>query len=125
MIKYELIKLIEDSDFDKLIEETYGKPYCFQQQDGCKDRGVHRFSVPHEPWGEYPKEIEIEINGSEMGIDFDTWVNHDINDKFFGEKWRNDLFYERNFYPEFWKLVNDLYARGLIEKGSYVLNIDW
>lgn len=33
-------------DWDNLVEETYGKPYMFQQQDGCKDRGTEHITVP-------------------------------------------------------------------------------
>lgn len=41
-----LIKQIEVDDWDDLVRKTYGKIYCFQQQDGCKDRGVENISVP-------------------------------------------------------------------------------
>ena len=40
MIKTKNVKMVEVSDWDKLVEETYGKIYSFQQQDGCKARGV-------------------------------------------------------------------------------------
>lgn len=125
MLEYENIRLVDSDDFDYLVETIYMKPYQFQQQDGCKDRGIVEFSVPMDPDEEYDSQIPIKINGDKMGVSFDTWLNHDVNDKFFEEEWRNALFYERNFYPEFWKLVNDLHSKGHIEEGKYILNIDW
>lgn len=35
MLKFETKKIIDCFDWDELVTETYGKPYCFQQQDGC------------------------------------------------------------------------------------------
>lgn len=32
------IKQIDVSDWDALVTKTYGRPYSFQQQDGCKER---------------------------------------------------------------------------------------
>ena len=39
-------KVIDVSEWDSLVRKTYGRPYSFQQQDECKDRGVFRFTVP-------------------------------------------------------------------------------
>jgi hypothetical protein len=39
-IKTKSINIIEVQDWDALVEETYGKPYSFQQQDDCKPRGT-------------------------------------------------------------------------------------
>ena len=39
MLKSKTKKVVEVRDWDNLVEKTYGKPYCFQQQDGCKERG--------------------------------------------------------------------------------------
>ena len=86
------------------------------------------------------------INGDEMGVKFNVWLARDpkapLNptdeelkscsyyfngDK---EKWKNDpshieLFWQRNFYPSIYMVANDLYEKGLIEKGDYTINIDW
>jgi hypothetical protein len=48
-MKITLRKHIDSSDLDELIQETYGRPYCFQQQDGCRDRSVHHVTVPATP----------------------------------------------------------------------------
>ncbi len=41
------------------------------------------------------------------------------------DDWEINLFCERNFYPDLHTIANDLYERGLIEAGEYVINIDW
>ncbi len=38
MLKFKIKSVIEVSDWDKLVSETYGRPYNFQQQDGTQDR---------------------------------------------------------------------------------------
>ena len=35
------------------------------------------------------------------------------------------LFWERNFYPDVQMIANNLHAKGLIEAGDYVIDIDW
>jgi hypothetical protein len=35
------------------------------------------------------------------------------------------MFWERNFYPDTYTVANDLYDKGLIEAGDYIINIDW
>lgn len=152
MIKISNKKLIEVSDWNKLIQETYGKAYSFQQQDGCKPRGIETIQIPDELWGEDELEESIPevINGEKrIGIKFDAWLKRDpktpLNptDKeldncnyYWGKtledriKYKNDLthirlFWERNFYPHIQTIANDLYEKGLIEKGIYSINIDW
>jgi hypothetical protein len=131
--------------------ETYERPYCFQQQDGCKPRGVHHFSVPAEySSDEYMNETIPEIfNGDEIGVKFKTWLSRDpdapLNPTaeelaecgyYHGRskedelKWKSDkshiaLFWERSFYPDFQTIANDLYTKGLIEKGDYIIEINW
>lgn len=64
-----------------------------------------------------------------MGISFKSWLatsEEDINkDNPESYKGQNHLFWERNFYPALQVVANDLYKKGLIEKGDYVINIDW
>ena len=33
-IKFKIKRVIEVSDWDKVVKDTYGRPYSFQQQDG-------------------------------------------------------------------------------------------
>jgi len=46
MLKYKNKKIIQCSDWDKLVTEIYKRPYNFQQQDGCKERPGFLKSVP-------------------------------------------------------------------------------
>ncbi len=129
MIKYSNKKLIEVSDWDKLVEETYGRTYNFQQQDGCQSRGTHTITIPDETDEEEMNDSIPEIvNGEEMGVKFDVWLARDPKKPIKGEKkydYRTDLWWERNFYPNIQTVANDLHKRGLIEAGEYVINIDW
>jgi len=47
-MKIKKANMIEESDFSKLVQSTYGKPYRFQQQSGCMDRGTFKLKVPSE-----------------------------------------------------------------------------
>ena len=127
MIKFKNKQVIDVGDWDNLVESTYGKPYNFQQQDGCKERGTHDLTVPD---GEYDFEsdsVPDEINGSEMGVSFSAWLARDP------KEWNGDpsdidyvgMFWERNFYPDVQMIANDLHAKGLIPAGEYTIDIDW
>lgn len=138
MLKTRKIQEISVQDWDDLVEKTYKKPYNFQQQYGCQDRGSFHITVPSDKScdDEMPIDIPREINGEVMGVKFETWLKKEKgsfikenNTDYFGKKgWsRSDeqLFWERNFYPDIHTVANDLYKRGLIKAGNYIINIDW
>ena len=120
------VAMIEVSDWDRLVNKTYGRTYSFQQQDDCKPRGIFRFKVPDSVDSEYPDTIEEKVNGDEMGVSFAAWLARDpkkpIPQK---DRWALDMWWERNFYPDVQEVANDLHARGLLPAGKYVINIDW
>lgn len=127
MLKFKTVNMIELGDWDSLVEKTYGRQYSFQQQDGCKGRGVHWINIPEE-CGDYENDTIPEvINGDEMGVSFEAWKARDP------KEWNGDpkdatylrLFWARNFYPELQVVANDLHAKGLIPTGEYQINIDW
>lgn len=126
-LKYKIKKIIEVSDWDKVVKDTYGRPYSFQQQDGCKDRGTFEFTVPNRAYDFRNDIVPEEVNCDEMGVSFSAWLKRDPklplvdNDSDFSLK----LWWERNFYPEFQMVANDLHSRGLLEAGGYTINIDW
>ena len=134
MLKYTTIKVISLRDFDSLVRNTYNKPYSFQQQMGCQPRGMFDISVPCE-WAEDDEEemndsIPEKVNGDEMGVKFQVWLDRDpkqpLKDEESGtQDWRIDMFWARNFYPSIYTLVNDLHSKGLIETGEYSIKIDW
>ena len=119
--------LIDVGDFDKLVIDTYGKSYSFQQQDDCKERHLVRVTVPEEA-SDYDRDTVPEvINGREMGVSFKAWLARDP------KEWNGkpedirfiDMFWERNFYPDVQMILNDLHEKGLIDAGDYAIDIDW
>lgn len=127
-LKYSNAKLIDLNDWDKLVQETYGRPYSFQQQEGCQDRGLFDIRVPCETdEDEMNDEIPEKVNGEEMGVKFDVWMARDpkqpIKDQEYD--WELALFWERNFYPNIYTVANDLYKKGLLPEGDYTIKIDW
>lgn len=121
--------MIEVSDWDTLVSSTYKRPYNFQQQYGCQSRGIFHLTIP----SEYTEDSEMHdsipeiVNGEEMGVKFDVWLSRDINKPipYETQGYELDLFWDRNFYPDIHTVANDLHKKGLIEAGSYIINIDW
>jgi hypothetical protein len=120
--------MIDDADWDDLVAKTYGKPYSFQQQDGCRDRGILEITVPDPAPFDFKRDtIPEKINGNIMGVSFKAWLARDP------QEWNGDpddessvdLFWERNFYPDISVIANDLHEKGLIPAGTFVINIDW
>ena len=128
-LKIKTCKIIDVHDWNDFIKDIYGLPYNFQQQDGCKDRGIEVITVPIEysqdDDDEMHDDIPLQINGDIRGIKFEVWKNSNPNDFKFKYDWEPKLFYDRNFYPHINMITNDLYKRGLLEAGEYIIHIDW
>lgn len=134
-LKTETVKLVTLQEWDEFVSETYGKIYCFQQQDGCKDRGIERITVPDpyaDEWDYENTSIPFKVNGKEMGVSFETWLNtspsdtiHEFDGDICGPEFNNQLFWQRNFYPNVNMIANDLHSKGLLESGEYIIVIDW
>lgn len=121
--------VIEVSDWDKVVTATYGRPYNFQQQDGCQDRGRFYIAIPAEA-EDFEKDIVPEnVNDEEMGVSFVAWLARDpeqlLSPKDQQDAWELRLWWERNFYPNIQMVANDLHAKGLIEAGKYSIDTDW
>lgn len=129
MLKYSTKKIIDVNDWDNLVEKTYGKTYCFQQQDGCQDRGIINLTIPtdYDNDDQMNDSIPEEINGEEMGVKFAVWLARDPKQLFANGIDGNyiSMFWERNFYPELQTIANDMFKKGLIEAGNYCIDIDW
>lgn len=129
------IQLIEVYDWDNLVQKTYGRPYSFQQQDGCKERGTVYLSVPSSEKEaatyDYDNDsIPEVVNGKVMGVSFKAWLERNPKQKLDSpDKWVSDngisLFWERNFYPAVEMIAYDLFKKGLLPAGKYLINIDW
>lgn len=122
-------KVIDVSEWDALVVKTYGRHYSFQQQDGCKERGVFHLSVPAEADDFEATEAAEEVNGPDMGVSFAAWLARDpkqkLSDPTAQEDYCQRLWWERNFYPNVQMVANDLHAKGLLETGDYTINIEW
>lgn len=129
MIKFSNVKVIDMGDWDNLVEQTYGRPYCFQQQYGCQERGMFDITIP----SQYTEDEEMHdsipevVNGSKIGVKFNVWLQRDPNQPIPNESYNGQtkLFWHRSFYPDVHTVANDLYEKGLIEAGDYKINIDW
>lgn len=121
-------QVIGIGDWDQLVIDTYGKPYSFQQQDGCKERQRVKITIPDEAYDYENDTIPEVINGDEMGVSFKAWLARDPKEWNGGDpeyKRGLDLFWERNFYPDVQMIANSLYRMELIEAGTYTIDIDW
>lgn len=121
--------MIDLSDWDQLVTETYGRPYSFQQQGGCKSRGTFNLCIPDNcyddsGWNDSVPEV---INGREMGVKFDSWLQRDPAQKLKDQtaNFELELWWTRNFYPDVQAVANDLHKKGLLEAGEYTIDIDW
>jgi len=123
------IKQIEVQDWNDLVVKTYGRPYHFQQQEGCKDKGIFHLIIPTVGDTDYEMNDSIpeEINGEIMGVKFDVWLARDPKQPIKNQTadYELDLFWERNFYPSIEAIANDLHKKDLIEAGEYQININW
>lgn len=129
-IKTSIVNSIELQDWDKLVKETYKRPYSLQQQNGCMERGTINLTVPHNCDDEELRmndSIPEVVNGDVIGVKFSEWLTRNPK-KLPGEiksQWENELFWERSFYPLLQSVANDLYNRGLLDSGEYSIEIDW
>jgi hypothetical protein len=127
-MKIREVKMIDVQEWDHLVRETYGRPYSFQQQDGCQERGIVSLTVPDQDCDEdMADSVPEEVNGEEMGVKFAVWLARSPKKKMKGQKhaYELDLWWERNFYPDVQAVANDLHAKGLLLAGEYTIHIDW
>ncbi len=122
-------KVIDLDEWDELVKKTYERPYSLQQQDGCKERGLVSISVPDGTW-DFTNDTVSETNENEMGVSFSAWLARDPNQKLSDPEnqeydWQLTMWWERNFYPDVQMVANDLYEKGLLEAGDYIIEIDW
>lgn len=126
-LKIHTEQVIDDSDWNKLVTETYKRPYCYQQQNGCQDRGTYKFKVPNEGDDFKNDTVPEIINDPEMGVSFKAWLERDPHKPIQEQKydWELQMWWERNFYPDIQMVANDLHKKGILPAGEYTINIDW
>ena len=130
MIKTRTEQVISVQDWDDLVVKTYNRPYSFQQQDDCKERQRVRITIPSTETYDYENDTVPEtVNHDEMGVSFAAWLARDPKQKLNADDWDSpsaiDLWWDRNFYPDVQMVANDLFDKGLIKAGEYVIDIDW
>lgn len=120
-------QVIDVGDWDQLVIDTYGRPYSFQQQDGCKERQRVKITIPDEAYDYENDTVPEVVNHEDMGVSFKAWLERDAKQKLPNESgsWSLGLWWERNFYPDVQMIANDLHEKGLIEAGTYTIDIDW
>jgi hypothetical protein len=133
-IKFYDLKVIHVVDWDNLVTKTYGRPYCYQQQEGCRDRGIYRFTVPRTDFDfDYNRDTVPEVvNHENWGVSFAAWLKRDPKAPLAGEKdgpdlgeWQLKLWWHRNFFPHVQMVANDLHAKGILDPGIYAIEVDW
>lgn len=121
--------VIEVSEWDSLVEKTYGRPYSFQQQGGGMGRGAFGFTVPDDSDDHERESVPEKVNHEEMGVSFAAWLARDPKQRLSNPDEQEDyclrLWWERNFYPDFQMVANDLHSKGLLEAGDHTILIDW
>lgn len=123
--------VVDVDEWDKLVSETYGRPYSFQQQYGCRGRGNFILSVPCESLNEKEMNDSVPeiVNHARMGVKFQKWLERDPKQMLTGDgdgdTFSLGLWWERNFYPDIQTVANDLHEKCLIEAGNYLIIIDW
>lgn len=118
-------------DWNAFIKEIYGKPYSFQQQEGCRDKGIYTIYIPetlpkeNEDYGyDYdPSTPEKEL----CGVPLTVWLSRDPKQPLEGQKYDFELeiWWFRQFYPYIEELEEDLARKGLLDPGEYTIIIDW
>ena len=121
------VKSVGVDDWDNLVKVTYGKPYSFQQQDGCRDRGTFYLSVPSDEDENFPEITPEQVSECGYGVALSSWLNQEVGVPLGGatSNWEIEMFWERNFYPSIYSVANDLHKRGLVDAGEYAIDIDW
>ena len=127
-LKHQSVQLIKDYDLNELVEKVYNRPFAYQQQDNCRDRGITWVDIP-DPINIQDEDMNDDIprslNTSKMGVKFSTWLNADPNELLENSKSSTRLFWCRNFYPDLQTVLDDLHAKGLIDAGKYLIEVDW
>lgn len=124
------IPTISVQDWNSFVTEVYGRPYNFQQQDGCRRRGTYTLNVyeQYEPeWNAgYDRDtIEEDVNTREMCVSLKGWLARNPQQPLPNQEcdYQLKFWWERNFYPDVEVLAQDLCHRGLLAAGEYLILI--
>jgi hypothetical protein len=126
-MKIEHVQMIDSSDWDDEVQKTYGRIYCLQQQDGCRERGTINITVPELAYDFKNDTVPEVVNDPDMGVSFKAWLARNPKQPLADDdnSYSLDLWWNRNFYPNLQMVANDLHAKGLLPAGTYSIKIDW
>jgi hypothetical protein len=112
-MRIENVKLISETEFSRLVSETYGRPYQLQQQgDMMGQDTMIRVTVPDDgKWG---------CIGDEER--FQEWKARDVTEPM---DYTERLWWLRDFYPPFNEVLDDLHRQGILPQGDYVIHVWW
>lgn len=112
------VRLIEEREFSALVTRVYGRPYRLQQNMMLGQDTIYPLTVPE------PEPVDESHEPS-----FAEWASQDPDLDADGHPWRHawekEIWWEREFYPPFSALVNDLYERGHLPMGTFMLHVWW
>lgn len=114
---------IWEADFSKYVSEHYGRPYRLQQQgDMMAQEASIRFSVPPTDWydenptlAEWQAATPPAAERPDFTTDREGWQKH-LDDQ---------LRWDRDYYPDLETVVKDLYEKGLLDAGDYIIYAWW
>lgn len=119
-------KFIDECHWNELVMDTYKRPYNFQQQNGCQQKGIFYITIPQEDYDFENETVPEIVNHFDMGVSFAAWLARDPKKPLpCNRDSCLQLWWKRNFYPDIQTVANDLHAKGLIEAGEYGIIIDW
>ena len=125
-IPYENIKVIWEIAFSEFVRKHYGRPYQLQQQGDCYGQNtLIRFSIPTHEQDEDTDDREVSLA---------TWLAADphqlppgqhYSENIPPENWLIILCWQRDFYPGFYAILNDLHQKGILKEGEYAIHVWW
>lgn|SRR5574343_400590 len=121
MIKTKPKHVINSDVWDKYVTKIYKRPYSISDQFEFKN--VLEFKVPNRAIDFANEIVEEDESTKETGVNFKSWISRDPSQPISGDPrpFVTKLWWFRSFYPEIDVLANDLYKKGQLERGEYVI----
>lgn len=125
-LKTQNVKLVDVQDWNNLVINTYKKPYDLQQQYTRKNISFFQIEIPISISNEDILPTEIKEDGSEFGVQFQSWLKRDPSQPVNNDsiQWHINIWWEQNFYPSIYTLANDLFKKGLLEEATYLIEMN-
>ena len=121
MIKSKIKHVISSAAWNKQVSKIYGRPYSIEDQ--FEFNRVLEFKVPNRSFDFANETVEENEDTKETGVNFKSWITRDPDQKIGSDPraFVTTLWWYRAFYPDIEVLANDLFKKGLLERGEYVI----